>query len=840
MPDPVSHGQMMNYLVRNSEDKKRMREYFETNQITTASNMNKPREPKIRQVFEDFNFRNPLADGGRIGFAPGKLVIKEPKTDKTSPDFKGQLKDKRKVKTSTLDDAFEVRNIIIKNKGHVASVDELARLLGLTLPGGKPDFKKAQLALDLALDSFDELKGFKLAGDKYKNIDKTKFRYLDMIAKSFANHNLSTDAFEAAAHLLPSNMGKLVDLGDKIYLEDPKDPKKPRQILKGGFFDVGERNITPAGKKFLVDRISTLTGQKFNLNRLNELILKTQKVRRLKGQEAAKLKKYAQMNQEIKNLANDNQIQNLLKGTLNRETQQALLERATKIVGGDVSIASRRLFQMAEAMSDTTDKYKDLGVKINNTKAIKIINTGKEIGGASNRYAMSGLVYEYYGNVVDKALGAGEGRTFIGKYQQAIRRLLDKGQSPDEIFSLTASARQGLSPYAIFTQQLRTDVNSAIKGAFIDSELSKKHEQLQEIFQGRKYSELSSGDKQRANKLVEDFEAIKINALNQPTNPGAVRKGLIEQYGEDSIQYQTYKDTKKIPNNYKGPKPIFLTEAEKKNIQLPEFDLKNPPSKAIAGYENFNPNLKSAFDKSYDTVGYSMKVTPGMLTQKQLIENLKIGKAGAEAGFLDLGVFRDIGKGADKFLFRPLTAIEAPTLAIPQSAYAASKIASDVAKGQETDTSALDITLPTAVSSLAASKKFGLDLFADNAGKVKRFLRGPFTQTGVRALSRGSLFATPFLETAIQGYNARQALLKAREKYGTDDMVPTAAGMAPREYVRDLAIENQKFEGEGLTPFSAAGGGLAKQAGDRSGAMLRSMNPDSQGLSGLLKRGKKI
>ena len=71
MADPKSHGQMMNYLVRNSEDKKRMREYFETNQITTASNINKPREPKISQVFEDFNFRNKLADGGRIGFADG-------------------------------------------------------------------------------------------------------------------------------------------------------------------------------------------------------------------------------------------------------------------------------------------------------------------------------------------------------------------------------------------------------------------------------------------------------------------------------------------------------------------------------------------------------------------------------------------------------------------------------------------------------------------------------------------------------------------------------------------------------------------------------------------------
>ena len=66
MPDPVSHGQMMNYLVRNSEDKKRMREYFETNQITTASNINRPREPKLTQIFQDFNERNPLADGGML------------------------------------------------------------------------------------------------------------------------------------------------------------------------------------------------------------------------------------------------------------------------------------------------------------------------------------------------------------------------------------------------------------------------------------------------------------------------------------------------------------------------------------------------------------------------------------------------------------------------------------------------------------------------------------------------------------------------------------------------------------------------------------------------------
>ena len=43
-----------------------------------------------------------------------------------------------------------------------------------------------------------------------------------------------------------------------------------------------------------------------------------------------------------------------------------------------------------------------------------------------------------------------------------------------------------------------------------------------------------------------------------------------------------------------------------------------------------------------------------------------------------------------------------------------------------------------------------------------------------------------------------------------------------------------------IDPFQAAGGGIAKLAGDRSGAMLESMNPDSQGLQGLLNRGNKI
>ena len=39
--------------------------------------------------------------------------------------------------------------------------------------------------------------------------------------------------------------------------------------------------------------------------------------------------------------------------------------------------------------------------------------------------------------------------------------------------------------------------------------------------------------------------------------------------------------------------------------------------------------------------------------------------------------------------------------------------------------------------------------------------------------------------------------------------------------------------------ISAAGGGIAKLAGDRSGAMLESMNPDKDGLQGISNRVKK-
>ena len=605
--------------------------------ITTANRLQRPQSALDRQAFEDFNVRNPFAGGGRIGFykgmgadrAPQKIKLETPKvlegserpTKKGTKKYKdiksirdlnpdylgdftgGDLERPKKVyksgtTNSVIDDAIEIRNIIVNNKGNIFGLEELGEKAEIFTSGtgtrksgkgNRPDIRRVRAALALAKDNFPEIANFKFVTDRYK-IDGSQRQQLNMVVDTIKAYQNSTGD-EKLAQFLPDNMGQFYT---RVIEKGPKKlPGKPEKGLYKKMYAFGPEQI-----RYISDRITDETGQKFTSKDYKNLVKDVKEYRASVGSDARVQTRLASINKQIKSLAGDSVIQDLLKGNLDRKTQEALLKRATNIVGGDVSIASRRLFQMAEAMSDTTNAYKNLGIQLNNEKANKIIATGRQIGGRSNRYGMSAVLYDYYGNVVDKAIGSGEGQTFIGKYQQAIRNALDKGQSPDEIFSLTASARRGLAPYAIFTQQLRTDVNSAIKGAYIDSALSRTHEKLQKIFKGRKYIQLNAKEKEAANDLVEAFEKEKTRALKQPINPGEVKKGA---------------------------KPIYLTATQKKNMQLPSFDLKNPPSKSIEGFNTRfvkYPQIKEAFEKSFKDVGYGMKVTKDMRTQKEFLNNL--------------------------------------------------------------------------------------------------------------------------------------------------------------------------------------------------------------------------
>ena len=100
----------------------------------------------------------------------------------------------------------------------------------------------------------------------------------------------------------------------------------------------------------------------------------------------------------------------------------------------------------------------------------------------------------------------------------------------------------------------------------------------------------------------------------------------------------------------------------------------------------------------------------------------------------------------------------------------------------------------------------------------------PFTRVNPQ-LETGDFFDLGMYESQLQKDRAAEA------KFAEDKI--------------QRALERGFYDpGEGgsrrISEFQAAGGGIAKEAGDPSGAMLESMNPDSQGLSGLLKRVKKV
>ena len=85
----------------------------------------------------------------------------------------------------------------------------------------------------------------------------------------------------------------------------------------------------------------------------------------------------------------------------------------------------------------------------------------------------------------------------------------------------------------------------------------------------------------------------------------------------------------------------------------------------------------------------------------------------------------------------------------------------------------------------------------------------------------------PFLDTGDPEKAYRENIQKSKD----------AEKELDRQYKERAEDRTTQFDLS--DPFAAAGGGIAKEAGDPSGAMLESMNPDSQGLPSLLKRVKK-
>ena len=793
MPDPVSHGQMMNYLVRNSEDKKRMREYFETNQITTASNINRPREPKLTQIFQDFNERNPLADGGRIGFNNGspdnltkqKIAAKKygmslKKYQKLSQEEKTKLKDKAKREADkaagvSVDGERVSKNIRKLPNNTFRFETESGGGFSKIFPKGTT-LKQAEKFRDEYMKDLDKKGLLKKRNPKrgeYKSVEGQKH-----IKFNGVNYQVSLQRGDEGAQYFSS-------LKDAIKERDRLVKKYPPKSFR-------DFNIKERPKK---------------------------------------------VNAEILQLSKNPTIKNIFKtGKLTDEA----ITKAANILGVNRATAIDRLEDLATAY--TGDRKNVPGIKpafIKNARNIVALLPGAKT----------------------KAAELATGVPFIGESIKVPKQeIVAKADYPtdivdiDEARATATGLKRGTSPYSIFGQIIDSNVNRVVKGGFG-----------------------GAGWDSRAGTLEKNLDdAIKNFGANSKEARAAKAK-----YNQEATKFENEVNSKKL----RGAK----------RVRIPRISL-DAPSQTIANYNKFNKKYKNIFDQNFKTKQYSFVIPkdlktipelrneildPNSSTYKNMINTLKKGFN----EFDEKKLFDKIQNTAPKQLQRIMKLI--PRIASVDD-FETNRFAS--ADNIMTDATVVDdetfaernpVTTGAALTGAGTAgvlKAAGVPI-RQAAGKAFRTLGTragvlPFAGLTVKDnLAQGEnivdatldplvgaeLLVPRLFPEIVSKITKNPTLQRALTlgKYGraltpigagitaaglgidlakfTRDRINELRAMSPEERA-ELRRQGDEFA---FSEFAAAGGGIAKLAGDPSGPPPKS-GPNSQGLSGLLKRANKI
>ena len=311
-------------------------------------------------------------------------------------------------------------------------------------------------------------------------------------------------------------------------------------------------------------------------------------------------------------------------------------------------------------------------------------------------------------------------------------------------------------------------------------------------------------------------------------------------------------DSTDITNNY--------LNAYNKAVQ--DYNKAKPFSNTIKSLTDFaNKNLNNTFVNALFKTPYGKAATGVLLgtsliaagprpTETDLIDEVALtgktgpgkGLAGAFGAAITAGTKkgRDIAKKIGTKTFGGIGKLAAP-LGVPiinLGMFAAPKafeLGKDIATGQKTDVGAADITVPGAFAAAVPESLYrpSVGRFAKAKDFLKPIARLGLSQNLLRTIGRGSVFATPFLEAGIQGYNAYKDLQEANRNASVfEPRVDTALGKAPISYYNRIMSELPEVDRSG-----AAGGGIMKMAGKSSGPPPES-GPISQGLDFLMKRGR--
>ena len=476
---------------------------------------------------------------------------------------------------------------------------------------------------------------------------------------------------------------------------------------------------------------------------------------------------------------NNSEIKNLIKsGNTRLET---LVKRTTKLLGTSDDISTRRIGQLIEAYGGDNryikPKKDDLFLRGASklTEGLGDVTKGRLFGGIGGGLQRMGAESK-----VSKALN--KTRTFFTNLRKRIQeRIPGSGYETDEIKNIRSSARFGTSPYSLFVQGIKSDINQEKAKAF-DKQTSIYEKRLQEADLkdkpkiAKEYNEKARKFEIEANKNLKSGQlpvrALRIS-FDEP-NKVIKNKAALDTYGDmfDDI-YKKHGYSFKVPADIKTIEEVkpFLEGGRGYKQALNLIRAGAPrifglPVAAYVGYQMLKPTeVEAAEVKPKDDIIYNPEIgavvnkeTDDKVPQSTILDwaaNNPIYVAPIAAAPL---LNKSVRSSTKKLLGGLLKTLGTPGVA---GGLAASTIKSNLDEGKGIAESVLDPMVGIELLAPDVYKKFGGQGLKGLAGKILNLtprIAGAMTPVGlgITAIGLGKM-----------GYDAIQKDVQRMKDEGT-------------------------------------------------------------------------
>ena len=724
------------------EELLRIIDLFDEDEVVPASKMERPQSAIDREMFEDFNKRNPLADGGRIGFdngSPGQKINKPKGKSAVRKPFAPAI-EKRIIQLANNNKlgAEAISKILTQEfRGNFSGSPVGKRITALKAEGIIKDIPVKEKAASIAMRG--DLYG-QPAGEKY-----LKIREIRDIDKKAIDRSTGRLKFK-----IPENAKFKINFGNTAANQPDVISNIPEKFRGVQYFTTKK-----AAEKALAER----------------------KKLKLVGDDPDPIRKKANKKKyDLVKEVSDNNIERILadfkKGKPLEQAHRLSLEQVKK---------TGRLYNVMNLGLDFDDPE---FVQINNEAVKPFENKLKQL------YAEQNKLYKQASN--------------LKTIPEELRKQIEfNNRKISTVVDLADGRIQGLQldEFTLKPKVYGTNYANVLGFGFYDKAVKELTDidraEIGLIMQGQVDNEKRTAGK-TAQKLFANAQLLndvdKLAVKSPPINQ--LEKNIFSKYAAIGC-----------PGNAKGGRV--------------EFNLGGSTQCIARGLEKVRSgtNLSPGDRANINAINNITKTAKGAKAAASAARILGAGVIAPEIVFGGFFAATDYATGADKDEI-----ISNLTFGLGGKSMKEQLKESDPRYGQADK---LTDVYQGYLSSL------------DKMGQPKQYVSRPgkrTTEQDVLQAMQPFTRVNPQLETGdffdLGMYESQLEKDRAAEAKFAEDKIQRAL---ERGFYDPGVGGSQR-----ISEFQAAGGGIAKEAGDPSGAMLESMNPDSQGLSGLLKRAKKV